>query len=463
MFNLRSEAKRRRALDDMVYYKVPTLTEFLQLVQDSKERPSSILFQPIFKCFDENSTVVGSISVVFSWDEIIGHILPSYINNLICVIKTNSGQGYTFSISGNEARLLGEGDLHETKYNDMRKNTRAAADDIVSYKLCMYPSTEFENHYTTRKPLFFTLGVLFIFMFTSAVFIFYDYLMQYNYLVLSQVAANSSRIVQSLFPPIVRDRLFSINQSSSSKEKSSTIKISEFLTRGTCHISQSAANLHVGQPIADEFPSVTIMFADIAGFTAWSSAHTPQQVFLLLESLFGQFDRAAKKLGVFKVETIGDCYVAVSGLPDPKEDHAVIMSQFALECQRKFNQVTSSLEKIDANTLCLRSGLHSGIVTAGILRGEKCRFQLFGDTMNTASRMESTSIPTKVQISEQTAELLSKAGKSSWFVRREDLVTAKGKGTLQTYWLVHDVHMKRCSVRKRISLSARRVSNTLTN
>jgi class 3 adenylate cyclase len=85
--------------------------------------------------------------------------------------------------------------------------------------------------------------------------------------------------------------------------------------------------------------------------------------------------------------------------------------------------------------LTLRFGLHSGAVTAGVLRGQKSRFQLFGDTVNTASRMESTGIPNQIQASTVTAELIIAAGKGSWVKAREDLVEAKGKGKLQTYWI----------------------------
>jgi class 3 adenylate cyclase len=150
-------------------------------------------------------------------------------------------------------------------------------------------------------------------------------------------------------------------------------------------------------------PDTTIMFADIAGFTAWSSTREPCQVFQLLETLYGAFDKIAKERRVFKVETIGDCYVAVAGLPTPRKDHAVAMGRFAFQCLRKSREIFKKLEielGPDTAELSFRVGLHSGSVTAGVLRGENARFQLFGDTMNTASRMESTSVSDHIQVSE---------------------------------------------------------------
>ena len=98
------------------------------------------------------------------------------------------------------------------------------------------------------------------------------------------------------------------------------------------------------QPIADLFPFTTVLFADIVGFTAWSSTREPAQVFMLLQGVYQAFDMIAKRRRVFKVETIGDSYVAVTGLPEPQDQHAVIMARFAVECQQKMAEVASKLE-----------------------------------------------------------------------------------------------------------------------
>ena len=184
-----------------------------------------------------------------------------------------------------------------------------------------------------------------------------------------------------------------------------------------------------------------------------------------METLYGAFDALAKRRGVFKIETIGDSYVAVVGLPEPRKNHAVIMAKFAADIRDKMHVLTFDLEKTlgpGTGDLRLRIGIHSGPVTAGVLRGEKSRFQLFGgmwiknisglaafyleltckffsvfctDTVNTAARMESNGQKGLIQASQKTADLLAAAGKGQWVTPRPDLVEAKGKGTIQTFWI----------------------------
>jgi hypothetical protein len=114
------------------------------------------------------------------------------------------------------------------------------------------------------------------------------------------------------------------------------------------------------------------------------------------------------------------------------------MCRFTIECLGKMQQLTKKLEETlgpDTGDLDMRFGLHSGPTTAGVLRGERSRFQLFGDTMNTAARMESNGLAGKIHMSSDTAELLVAAGKQHWVVPREDKIVAKGKGEMDTFWL----------------------------
>ena len=121
--------------------------------------------------------------------------------------------------------------------------------------------------------------------------------------------------------------------------------------------------------------------------------------------------------GVLKVYTIGDCYLATSGLPGIRDDHAEVMAKFSVELQKIFEVVTTELSYAlgsETTDLKLRCGLHSGPITAGVLWGLQSRFEIFGDTANTASHMERTGIPTRIQISQETTDFLIKAGKESW-------------------------------------------------
>jgi class 3 adenylate cyclase len=253
-----------------------------------------------------------------------------------------------------------------------------------------------------------------------------------------KTAVHSSAIVSSLFPSNVRDRLFPTDQDGDQrnrKHEHNKTRLQSFLSDGKNSERRCSENQI---PIADLFHHCTVLFSDISGFTSWSSVREPTQVFTLLETLYSAYDRIAMKRGVFKVETIGDAYVAVVGLPEPCDNHAVVMSKFARDCLVKTIELVRDLEKTlgpGTGELRLRFGLHSGAVTAGVLRGQKSRFQLFGDTVNTASRMESTGVPNRIQVSSTTAELLIAAGKANWVKPRDELVEAKGKGKMQTYWV----------------------------
>lgn len=112
----------------------------------------------------------------------------------------------------------------------------------------------------------------------------------------------------------------------------------------TDNIAEIATGNTTAEPIADLFPVATIMFADISGFSAWASEREPSQVFTLLETLFSSFDTIARRLGVFKVETVGDCYVAATGVPEARDDHAVAMVRFANAMLLRATSLSKALE-----------------------------------------------------------------------------------------------------------------------
>ena len=125
--------------------------------------------------------------------------------------------------------------------------------------------------------------------------------------------------------------------------------------------------------------------------------------------------------------------MAATGLPDPQDDHALRMAKFARDCMQKVKIITASLAPtlgVDTLNLAFRVGLNSGAVTAGVIRGDKSRFQIFGDTVNTAARMESNGEKSKIHVSSSTAKELIRLGRASILVEREERIFAKGKGYL---------------------------------
>ncbi|XP_071139406.1 atrial natriuretic peptide receptor 1-like isoform X5 [Mytilus edulis] len=183
---------------------------------------------------------------------------------------------------------------------------------------------------------------------------------------------------------------------------------------------------------AENFESVTIYFSDICGFTALSSESTPFQVVDLLNDLYTTFDNILEKFDVYKVETIGDAYMVVSGLPSRNGNlHAREVARMSLTL---LNAVLSFKIRHRPNEqIKLRIGIHSGSVCAGVVGLKMPRYCLFGDTVNTASRMESNGLPLRIHVSPFTKEILDKFATFELDLRGP--VEMKGKGKVTTYWL----------------------------
>jgi hypothetical protein len=174
------------------------------------------------------------------------------------------------------------------------------------HTISMYPSKTFQDTYESSTPAIITFAVAIIFAFAVAMFIVYDRLVERRQKLVLHKAVQSTAIVSSLFPKNVRDRLM---QTSLDKDVSDDVKTFQNtkLKNLIGHHPGEQEAVESDQPIADLFPNCTVSFADIAGFTAWSSTRDPSQVFILLQSVYQAFDKIAARRRVFKVETIGDC------------------------------------------------------------------------------------------------------------------------------------------------------------
>jgi class 3 adenylate cyclase len=180
-------------------------------------------------------------------------------------------------------------------------------------------------------------------------------------------------------------------------------------------------------PFKEEHARVSVLFADIVGFTTISKEVEPEAVMAMLHQLFCRYDKLCERLGVYKVETIGDCYMACTGLLENAPDHAARLVEFGQQMLRAAAAVTSPL----GGAVQIRVGIHSGPCTSGIVGSTRARYCLFGDTVNTASRMESTGVPGRVQVSGDTHAQLEATLQARFSPRGE--VPIKGKGVMRTF------------------------------
>ncbi|MFY7999629.1 MAG: adenylate/guanylate cyclase domain-containing protein [Candidatus Kapaibacteriota bacterium] len=198
--------------------------------------------------------------------------------------------------------------------------------------------------------------------------------------------------------------------------------------------AQIALRLKTGErAIADKFDSVTVLFADIVGFTKLSARTTPEALVEGLNAIFGRFDELAKKYNIEKIKTIGDAYMVAGGLPERSEDHAERVALFALDILAVMQD--TALRTSNGETVQIRIGIHTGDAVAGVIGTSKFSYDLWGDTVNTASRMESHGEAGRIHVSEAFYESVKGTSAAFTFEERGE-IEVKGKGVMRT-WFLH--------------------------
>ena len=441
--------------------------------KSSDAAPETSLLYPIFKTIvpamttennatgsiqqSEDEDVAAVLEMVFLWDFYFERALPSDANSLMVVVSSDGGEcqasSLSFAVTGEFVVFVGEGDLHQEGYNHMMVSTmlthfmeQESSDyytgvpvntDHCPWEITVYATQDMEDAFYTMLPLYLVLGGLLIFLWTCAIFMLYDWLVEKRQQKVMAMAIKSDQIVAQLFPANFRDALYrqDSNRKKSKKEELGppTGDRKDMMAGWNADIVESfkrsvGANLSgANEPMARLYPKCTVFFADIAGFTSWSSARTPAQVFTLLETTWKAFDKVGTNSSCISMECFtsdsqltrlvpftrrlhtnikylrlkllvryffcglplrclkdatnfnsfsfsGDCYVAVCGLPQPQPKHALLMVKFSRDVLAQMPKLMKSLSKTlgpDTIKLAMRVGIHSGPVTAGVLRGEK--------------------------------------------------------------------------------------------
>ena len=313
---------------------------------DASYGPVSFIYFPVMKSLrqrdGEEPRVVAMMTSMIRWTELLKtDDLSDRAIDILAVVENDCKQAYSFSVSQDKVAYLGDGDFHDTTYDYLDASIdfeRLIQDDLdgttltssgvalnteyCPFRVSVYPSVELQDEFVTFKPELISILVAAVFVVTAAIFLGYDTHVESRQRLLVGKAVTSHQIVSSLFPEVVRDRLFGVDDDKPKNGSNSAdptrpvenletdkLRLKNYINTG----GATGADGSQSKPIADLFTHCTVLFADIAGFTAWSSTREPVQVFTLLESMYSAFDKIATKRRVFKVETVGDCYMAVTG------------------------------------------------------------------------------------------------------------------------------------------------------
>lgn len=270
---------------------------------EEQKEPHSYLLQPLYDDLNLNRTAIGFLSAFLRWGTFFENVLPEHERGVMIVLFGTCGRKFSYILNGYDAVFIGKGDLHDSEYDELSVDFEivpfAKLEDTIGeqkhcqYSARIYPSDAWKERFYTQQPLQYAAAVTCCFIITAILFVIYDWLVQNRQKKVLDTAERSTAIVSNLFPSGVRETLM--------KEAIQEDSQSRHLARGKTSGALSTSETIFGSsPIAELFPESTIMFADIAGFTAWCSGREPKDVFLLLETIYHSFDTIAKRRRVFK-------------------------------------------------------------------------------------------------------------------------------------------------------------------
>lgn len=266
--------------------------------------PVSSIYVPIFNKFGSDREVVSIMAAHLYWQTLMTGSLPDADDTvgLVCVLENTCNSQFSYAIDGSRVRFLGQGDLHDEKYDPYMVQTgygiiseKTHDDDkegVCRYNVRVYPSVTLEAVHISRTPVIITVVVLLVFLFTSLLFIAYDRLVQRRHAVVNRTAVQSTAVVESLFPSGVRERVSSIYAPTETKKEPELKLESSRLFDINEDVAYDEGELFCkdyddAPPIADTHDECTIYVGEIVGFSHWSSSRSPGQVFSLLEIIYG--------------------------------------------------------------------------------------------------------------------------------------------------------------------------------
>ena len=447
-FNLLSHHLFSQAIEDCLYSRLSVMSRVVnfEAIENSDgkviDEPMSSILYPVFENFEENSNLVAIVAAEIYWHDLLDKSLPDSATEIICVVESACGQTFSFQINGGEVSFLGVGDYHDPLLNKMVQ-TRGPKELILDntddfpgtpldpthcqFLLHVYPASRMEENQSTFGIISLVLCLLAICVFPISLFFYFgNPSSEFEEDDIETAKAHSTDGLTRQKTSI-RDipKLWK-------KQNMKTKKVPQRAKEVIESMPEQMSLIESKEEIV--LTNSTLMVAGLCSLEQWKEGKEPEETDHLLETVERSILAVAKRHGISQVEMIDGKFIAIMGSDNNDIDHAAILVYFACECRKRVSELFKSMA---AKELSIRFGIHSGNLIPEITTNDNgsSRFQLFGDTVDTAYQMLENGKANRIQVSVDTAELLNLAGKPHWISPRSDLIPVKGIGNMSTFWV----------------------------